>query len=877
MDDNADLRELYANHFPLQEYDLAAFREDAFDYERFNSYNQRTRDEILNNIVLTRVPSAKDKAFIERSSREHPGKYLYFLVRYVASNKKVWLICPRHGCFQTRPDLHYAGKKSGCYKCGADTRTKEEFVYDGIVKFAGKYTYYNTVIERMDVKCTITCTIDNHGDFLIQPRCHLQTTGGCPKCSGVCKNNQAAIEKFTAIHGDLYDYRFMEYQNNDVRILVLCKRCNRVFSIRPRSHLTQGCRHCAKFRKTDCDEKIDRLRQVYQGTYSYDGVLYCGLNGIIDVHCNYCDRNFKIRYSDHLRGVGCENCGGDPRGKEYFMRIANHTHRNRYSYDNFIYRHRLAKSFVTCPDHGDFLISANLHMDGYGCGQCDLCPTCKNCNTGGIICEYCNTPECDKLRENSKEGVVVKFLRENLSVSFLHNKEISHEITGKRYRPDILINGEHCNIIVEVDENQHRGGGYKCDHRRMYDIIAEIGPTIFIRYNPDHEASDIHVLLKMINIVMDNITECETMMNEHCLGIIYLYYSKIKNIPYVQLNQLDEYTYILDKSSPIIDKWFDGDESISIDVCDNTFIMEKPLCNTISQSIDDGIVNSISVDEKIVSAAEGIDNSIDTNMISSTIEPLAAVDSIRDQLIEGVDSGTIIELIKCGFDLDTFIKTVNKYRENLEYEIERLGRADSQINQSRMMHPGNDFDYTLTRIFFLNNFFKTPIRCLRNPEHGIFLMKMNNHVSNGQKCPKCRVRKTSVEKHKAVIIHNLSHVGKLDYNPNDNTMRFTCNHCNLSLVKEVGKMTRLKSCPFCNGQIVDDVTIRHFTRLRYDDVYSIVEDYKYVGADVRVPVRCNRDNVIFNVIMRRFLRGEECCPKCKYRGNSSGAGSSDAL
>jgi very-short-patch-repair endonuclease len=41
-------------------------------------------------------------------------------------------------------------------------------------------------------------------------------------------------------------------------------------------------------------------------------------------------------------------------------------------------------------------------------------------------------------------------------------------------------------VVLEVDEEQHRGKTYECDQKRMWEIAQSLGmPSIFIRYNPD--------------------------------------------------------------------------------------------------------------------------------------------------------------------------------------------------------------------------------------------------------------------------------------------------------------------------------------------------------------------------------------------------------
>lgn len=45
-------------------------------------------------------------------------------------------------------------------------------------------------------------------------------------------------------------------------------------------------------------------------------------------------------------------------------------HKNTYTYDKFVYNGSHTKSIVTCPIHGDFLVTPNKHLLGRGCPKC---------------------------------------------------------------------------------------------------------------------------------------------------------------------------------------------------------------------------------------------------------------------------------------------------------------------------------------------------------------------------------------------------------------------------------------------------------------------------------------------------------------------------
>lgn len=77
-----------------------------------------------------------DTNFIGESNIVHCDKYDYSKVEYVNNKTKVMIVCPDHGEFQQRPDMHKQGQ--GCPKCANLVR-------------GGRYDDM-TIAERHDIK-----------------------------------------------------------------------------------------------------------------------------------------------------------------------------------------------------------------------------------------------------------------------------------------------------------------------------------------------------------------------------------------------------------------------------------------------------------------------------------------------------------------------------------------------------------------------------------------------------------------------------------------------------------------------------------------------------------------------------------------------------
>ena len=108
------------------------------------------------------------------------------------------------------------------------------------------------------------------------------------------------------------------------------------------------------------------------------------------------------------------------------------------------------------------------------------------------LCKYCDIREdvpfvCVSCRQrmHKKEHAVVRHLRRTIDVPFVYDESPGFECTRKR--PDIRFETPTHDVIVEVDENQHRGYEEQCECARISEIVGAIGgkSVVFVRYNPD--------------------------------------------------------------------------------------------------------------------------------------------------------------------------------------------------------------------------------------------------------------------------------------------------------------------------------------------------------------------------------------------------------
>jgi hypothetical protein len=108
---------------------------------------------------------------------------------------------------------------------------------------------------------------------------------------------------------------------------------------------------------------------------------------------------------------------------------------------------------------------------------CKICDIEQECD---YICK-----ECKKL-SNKKEYAIVRYIKKKIKKDFKHNSNESVKECSKR-RPDVIFELESHDVIVEIDENQHKDYIEECECARINEIVSSIGgkTVVFIRFNPD--------------------------------------------------------------------------------------------------------------------------------------------------------------------------------------------------------------------------------------------------------------------------------------------------------------------------------------------------------------------------------------------------------
>lgn len=124
-------------------------------------------------------------------------------------------------------------------------------------------------------------------------------------------------------------------------------------------------------KKLTTKEFIENAVKVHGDKYDYSKVVYVNNNTKVEIVCKEHGSFWQLPRHHISRGSGCPKCSGTYSDREYFISRAKEIHNNKYDYSKVEYVLANKKVIVTCPTHGDFLITPNTHLQGSGCKKCD--------------------------------------------------------------------------------------------------------------------------------------------------------------------------------------------------------------------------------------------------------------------------------------------------------------------------------------------------------------------------------------------------------------------------------------------------------------------------------------------------------------------------
>lgn len=186
-------------------------------------------------------------------------------------------------------------------------------------------------------------------------------------------NTKKFIEKSIIIHGDRYNYDYVDYKKAIDKVIIECS-IHGTFSITPNSHLNgSGCYFCGRekvesARKLTNKDFIERAVLIHGDLYDYSRVEYKSYMDYVEIGCKK-HGVFKQKVSKHLDGQSCKKCISESNYVD-FISICKDKFEG-YSYDKVDYKGMYNDVIITCDKHGDFKTKpvSFLHKER-GCKKC---------------------------------------------------------------------------------------------------------------------------------------------------------------------------------------------------------------------------------------------------------------------------------------------------------------------------------------------------------------------------------------------------------------------------------------------------------------------------------------------------------------------------
>ena len=130
------------------------------------------------------------------------------------------------------------------------------------------------------------------------------------------------------------------------------------------------------------EQFIQKAKLIHGKKYDYSKVEYVHSKQKVCIICHEKDEfgnehgEFWQTPRGHLSGNGCKKCQYEKVSQkrrltnEDFINRCLKLYDNKYSYEKTVYIKSNEKVIITCPKHGDFLITPNDFLDGHGCKKC---------------------------------------------------------------------------------------------------------------------------------------------------------------------------------------------------------------------------------------------------------------------------------------------------------------------------------------------------------------------------------------------------------------------------------------------------------------------------------------------------------------------------
>lgn len=178
------------------------------------------------------------------------------------------------------------------------------------------------------------------------------------------------ITKAQTKFGNKYNYCKVKYENAKTKVCIICP-IHGEFWQRPTEHLNckEACPKCSG-RYMDTDLFIKKSKQIHGDKYDYSKTVYTKSSNKVVIICPE-HGEFLQTANSHLNGRGCSFCAKRKFSLEEFKKQASIIWNNKYDYSNTKYLGYGVPIEINCPEHGKFYQLVGNHLKGEcGCLEC---------------------------------------------------------------------------------------------------------------------------------------------------------------------------------------------------------------------------------------------------------------------------------------------------------------------------------------------------------------------------------------------------------------------------------------------------------------------------------------------------------------------------
>ena len=312
--------------------------------------------------------------FREEIENKYPNKFDLTQSEYIGTKTKIKVICHEkdefgheHGEFWITPSHLLNGQ--GCPKCNS-------FLYKKYIPYLYKQEVelieYIPPHDNKDSKLRLRC-IKHDKIFEIDTKQILKQEHLCPECRNeynLKKQKENFIAKSCEKHNYFYRYDNVNFKDYSTKVSITCP-IHGEFWQAPCNHIKgQGCPKCANEKRTsNTKEFTNKLKKLIGDKYDLTKVEY--INAATKV-CIICPEHGEFYATPNalLQGKGCPKCAGKYKTTEDIVNEFKKINGDRLDYSKVNYEKADKKVCIICPEHGEFWVTPNKHLQGRGCPKC---------------------------------------------------------------------------------------------------------------------------------------------------------------------------------------------------------------------------------------------------------------------------------------------------------------------------------------------------------------------------------------------------------------------------------------------------------------------------------------------------------------------------